>query len=109
MLRVHSLHQRAFDEMRSALEQAAWVVEDMKIKLNKLYEYVIHEVSIDETCWRIKDNVDSLDKIVKMSLPVVGSLSPPLSAYWDWDVEHAFRDEELGLIDVDWATEEGID
>jgi hypothetical protein len=67
-----SLQQRAFDEMRSALEQTSWVVEDVKIELNKLYEYVTPEVFINEIYWRIKDNVDSLDNIVKMSLPVVG-------------------------------------
>jgi hypothetical protein len=44
-----------------------------------------------------------------MSLNVVGSPSPPLSAYWDWDEEHAFRDEEFGPTDADWAAEEGID
>jgi hypothetical protein len=67
--------------MRTGLEQAIWAIEDVKIELNKLYEYVTPEVTIDEICWRIKDNVESLDKIVKMSWPVVGSPSPPLSAY----------------------------
>jgi hypothetical protein len=76
-----SLQQWAFDEMRSTLEQTTWVVEDVKIELNKLYEYVTPEVFINEIYWRIKDNVDSLDNIVKMSLHVVGLSSPPLSAY----------------------------
>jgi hypothetical protein len=44
------LQQRAFDEMRSMLEQTAWVVEDVKRELNKLYEYVTPEVTIDEVC-----------------------------------------------------------
>jgi hypothetical protein len=43
-----SLQQWAFDEMRSALEQTTWVVEDVKIELNKLYEYVTPEVFINE-------------------------------------------------------------
>jgi hypothetical protein len=91
------------------LEQTTWTVEDVKRELNKLYEFVTPEVTIDKICWHIKDNVDSLKKIVKMSLNVVGSPSPPLSAYWDWDEEHAFRDEEFGPTDADWAAEEGID
>jgi hypothetical protein len=58
--------------MRSTLEQTTWVVEDVKRELNKLYEYVTPEVTIDKICWHIKDNVDCLKKIVKMSLNVVG-------------------------------------
>jgi hypothetical protein len=75
------LQQRAFDKMRSTLEQTSWTVEDVKIELNKVYEYMTPEVTIDEICWRIKGNVDSLEKIVKMSLNVVGSPSPSLSVY----------------------------
>jgi hypothetical protein len=67
--------------MRSTLEQTSWTVEDVKRELNKLYEYMTPKVTIDEICWRIKDNVDSLEKIVKMSLNVVGSPSPSLSVY----------------------------
>jgi hypothetical protein len=44
--------------MRSTLEQTAWVVEDVKRELNKLYKYVTPEVIIDKICWRIKDNVE---------------------------------------------------
>jgi hypothetical protein len=58
-----------------------------QFELNKLYEYIDPQVTIDEIYWRIMDNIKSLDKIVEHSRSVVGEPLPPLSEYWVWDEE----------------------
>jgi hypothetical protein len=94
-------------DVKEAFEKAIWDMEGTKKDLKKLMEYVDPEVTIDEIVHRLLDAIQMLDSTIQRSWSVIGESLPPLSEYWDWDDEHACRDEFLS--EVEWADEEDVD